>query len=139
MNSRYIAYGLGKQAALEKIALNPLITRTLAGAGLGAGMGALTAGEGNRGTGALMGGALGGLTGGLGGRAVNRAREQLSLKGPAAIQSRLFTAPESAINAIGGAGLGMGAGLASGLGARATATPEPTWQDRLKGLVGINR
>lgn len=47
---------------------SPAIASTLAGTGFGAGLGALSAGEDNRGTGAIIGGALGGLGGALRGR-----------------------------------------------------------------------
>jgi len=147
MDSRYIAYGLGKQAALTKVALNPLITRALVGAGIGAGTGALTAGEGNRGTGALVGGALGGLGGmlrGSGGAAEGRAMAYGSQLGPRN-QARLYRAaydnPQAllhGVHGLAGASGGALAGLGGGLATRALTPKEPTWQEKLKGMVGMD-
>jgi len=137
-----MAYDLGVQRALEKVALNfsPLLTRALAGGALGAGMGALTAGEGNRGRGALMGGALGALGGGLThGRASKAYGNMMSPEKMMQNINLSGSTPTQFVHGVhgaAGAGYGLLGGLAGGLGARATATPEPTWQDKLKALPG---
>ena len=158
---RAIAYNLGKQAAFEKIAIgqimgalakNPWIARTLAGAGIGAGTGALTAGEGRRGEGALMGGALGALGGairGSGGKLQERAIAKptglkLSPEGLKNYKTKIkaFKDPTGVAqlpyHAVSGTGMGLLGGLDGGLATRALVDkPEPTWTDKLKGMVGM--
>jgi len=52
------------------------------GAAIGAGVGALAAGDGNRGTGALIGGAVGGLAGGAIGANNEKKQQQAQYYGP---------------------------------------------------------
>lgn len=73
-------YKMGSVHALEKLGISAATTglakRLLVGGGAGAGLGALAAGEGNRGTGALVGAGLGaaGLAGA--GRLMRRGMQQ---------------------------------------------------------------
>jgi hypothetical protein len=160
MASRYIAYGLGKQAALDKVALssrvlnaltNPLTARVVGGTALGAMGGAVGGGEEHRGLGAVTGGALGGLSALAGGKVKTKNLETL-MGSPVgsprlnAISPRLNTAltdagfsnaQSQAVQALGGAPRGAIAGLAGGLGTQAIMPDrEPTWQEKLKGLPG---
>jgi hypothetical protein len=106
-----------KRKAMEKKALLPLVP-LLAGAGIGAMGGALTAPKGQRLSGALMGGAFGALTGGYGGAAMAGGKALLGGAGRSGAMSAIkgFT-PKIAPTAKGMAGRALGM---TGIGAMAT-------------------
>lgn len=100
------AYILGQQAALhmfQKEARVPgALTHALAGGALGAGGGALLAGEEDRGKGALIGALLGGGLGGLGPRALESV-----LAGEGAMIDGLTRGPlTTGVGGMIGAGVG---------------------------------
>jgi len=96
MNNFYkTAYDAGVEQALQDFGLEKeAIVRHLARGAVGAGMGAMAAGEGNRGMGALVGGVAGLAVGGAGSRAfgktdVSRQAEAAGLVGRGALKKRL--------------------------------------------------
>jgi len=68
-------------ASVALVGCTPTQKGALGGAAIGAGAGALIAGDGNRGTGALVGGAVGGLGGAALG-AHNEKKQQQQYYGP---------------------------------------------------------
>ena len=68
----YIISALALASLLTFTACTPTQKGATTGAAVGAGVGALVAGDGNRGTGALIGGAVGGL----GGAAIGSSNEK---------------------------------------------------------------
>jgi hypothetical protein len=120
-------YNLGADAALadfNKTALSDsaahLILGRLAPAGIGAGVGALAAGEGNRGTGALAGGALGAVLPLALGKSVARssaASQYARLQSLRPSVSRLGDRFSAGLHGLAAGGLaGAGTAVAGGLG-----------------------
>jgi outer membrane lipoprotein SlyB len=77
----YLISALALSSLLSFTACTPTQKGATTGAAAGAGIGALVAGDGNRGTGALIGGAVGGLAGAAVGSS-NEKKQQQQYYGP---------------------------------------------------------
>jgi hypothetical protein len=123
------AYDAGARQAMADMGLvkEAFIPHALIGAGLGAAAG----GEGNR----LAGGLAGGLAGTAGGVVAGRGLMRATKGGRKMLQGQI-PLPEELVG-LAGAGYGSlgAAGLAGHLGGRAMRD-DPSWQDKLRGLVG---
>lgn len=114
------------QLGVKYANIRAALGRAALGGGVGAGMGALTAGEGNRGTGALVGGGLGALGGAFGPQISARMTEGMLQKSrlggfsPAEAKalSQMGLPQTAAQHALVGGGAGVGYGLTGGLGTR---------------------
>jgi len=114
------------QLGVKYANIRAALGRAALGGGVGAGLGALTAGEGNRGTGALVGGGLGALGGAIGPSVGARMSEKM-LQHPrmggfdastARALSQMGVPQTAGQHALVGGGAGVGYGLTGGLGTR---------------------